>query len=245
MSEPQVIERLPDDPRRTLPAVTPMQMLQMAIERGADVVMLEKLLALQERWEANEARKAFVTALAAFKKTPPTVTKNKMAGFGEGNKRTEYKYATLDQVCDAICPALSEHGLSHRWETSQADGKIRVACILTHVLGHSERVTLEAGADTSGSKNAIQAIGSAVAYLSRYTLLAITGLATEDDDAKVAVLDPISPEQKEELIALLRETNSDTRKFLAYIDADAIDEIPATKFNDARAALVKKKGTKP
>ena len=46
----------------------------------------------------------------------------------------------------------------------------------------------EAPLDTSGGKNNIQAMGSAVSYLERYTLLAITGLSTKemDDDGRGA-----------------------------------------------------------
>ena len=36
-------------------AITPMAMLQIAVQQGADLEKLEKLMALQERWEATEA----------------------------------------------------------------------------------------------------------------------------------------------------------------------------------------------
>ena len=42
-----------------------------------DVVKLKELLELRERWEKNEARKAFVSAMIAFKANPPKITKNK------------------------------------------------------------------------------------------------------------------------------------------------------------------------
>ena len=90
-----------------------------------------------------------------------------------------YSYATLDQVCDQVTEALSKHGISHRWKIEQENGLIRVTCILTHYKGHSEETTLAGSADTTGSKNAIQAVGSTVSYLERYTLLAATGLAPQ------------------------------------------------------------------
>jgi hypothetical protein len=99
--------------------------------------------------------------------------------------------------------SLADHGLSHRWETEQKDNLIRVTCILTHALGHSERVVLEARPDDSGKKNAIQQVGSTVTYLQRYTLLAITGMATTDQDddgrshaapPKPDLADPWTPE---------------------------------------------------
>ena len=38
---------------------TPAFVISQAISSGADLDKLEKLLALQERWEANEAKKAY------------------------------------------------------------------------------------------------------------------------------------------------------------------------------------------
>ena len=168
-------------------AVTPMAMLQLAVEKGASVEQLERLMALQERYEANEAKKEFVAAMTRFKDNPKVIEKNATVDFTSAKGRTHYKHATLANVCDVIGPALSEVGISHRWETEQLEGgMIRVTCILTHARGHSEKVFLQAGRDESGNKNNIQAVGSTVTYLQRYTLLAATGMAVadqRDDDA--------------------------------------------------------------
>ena len=43
---------------------TPMAMIDRALMSGAAPETLEKLLALQERWEANQGRKAFDEAMA-------------------------------------------------------------------------------------------------------------------------------------------------------------------------------------
>jgi ERF superfamily len=164
-------------------AINPMDLLQIAVNKDADISKLEKLMELQLRWEQNEARKAFVKAMNAFKADPPEIAKNKRVAFGSGERATAYDYATLDEVCRQVTQGLSKHGISHRWQVLQSgDGLIRVSCILTHELGHSEETTLSGSADTSGSKNAIQAIGSAVTYLERYSLLAATGLAAKNGD---------------------------------------------------------------
>lgn len=168
-------------------ALTPMAMIDKAIEKGVSVEQLGQLMDLQMRWEANEAKKAFIVAMNRFKENPPEITKNKRVSYGKGDNATTYDHATLDHVCQSVSSALSKQGISHRWKTS-TDPKIRVTCILTHGLGHSEETTLDAGPDTSGGKNAIQAIGSTVSYLQRYTLLASVGLAPKgvDDDAQGA-----------------------------------------------------------
>lgn len=143
-----------------------------------DVAKLDHLLAVKERWEKEEARKAFVSALNAFKADPPEIFKNKTVSF----KDTKYKHASLDQVSISIASRLAEHNLSHRWNVEQREGQIKVTCVLMHSAGHSESVSLVAGADQSGSKNPIQSIGSTVTYLQRYSLLASTGMAVQDED---------------------------------------------------------------
>jgi len=161
--------------------VTPMQLVQLAVQQGADIDKLEKLLELQMRWEADQARKAFVVALNAFKADAPKIIKTKEVSYGQG--KTAYKHALAGVASEVIGAALAVHGISHRWDVQQeAAGKIKVTCILTHAQGHSERVSLEATPDTSGSKNSIQAIGSTVSYLQRYSLFAATGLVPLDAD---------------------------------------------------------------
>ena len=49
---------------------SPMGMMLSAMSQGASLEQIEKMMALQERWEAGEARKAYNTAFAAFKAAP-------------------------------------------------------------------------------------------------------------------------------------------------------------------------------
>lgn len=228
--------------------ITPMQMLQVAVERGADIDQLTKLMDLQERYEANEAKKAFVAAKAAFKAEAPKLTKNKQVGFDsrQGGSRTEYHHATLDHIAEELSPVLSKHGLSYSWETEQADGGlIKVTCVLTHVLGHSERVALQAGPDQSGNKNSIQAVGSTVTYLQRYTLLAVTGMATADQDTDgIGPVEFIDAEQKQRIVDLMKEVDADVPKFLKFLGVDNLDELPASAFDSAVGALEAKRRAK-
>ena len=170
---------------------------KMMSTEGFSVEMLDKMLGMQERWEANEARKAYTEAIARFKENPPTVLKEQEASFNAKNSgsRVSYSYASLDTVTRAVIPALAEQGLSHHWTVSQDNGRVTVRCVLTHKRGHSEYVELSAMPDDSGQKNPIQQVGSTVSYLERYTLLAATGLAAEghDDDGHQAYQQPRRP----------------------------------------------------
>lgn len=177
------------EPVAQLPATTSdLGALMAIIDRAAtdpnfDPARLMQLLEVKERWEATEARKAFTVAMAAFKADPPKIVKNKHVRFQTSKGVTEYDHATHSEVTEKVAAGLGAHGLSHRWNVEQSEGRIRVTCIITHSLGHSEQVQMTAGADDSGSKNAIQAISSTVTYLQRYTLLAATGLTSAEMDA--------------------------------------------------------------
>jgi hypothetical protein len=163
---------------------TPPELLRIAIAQNADLAKLEQLLSLQERWERAEAKKAYVVAMNGFKANPPEIVKNEIAEFvGKNGEIIEWEYSTLDHIHDCILAELSRHGISHRWIVEQPKAEtVRVTCVLTHKLGHSEQTTLEGPVDHSGSKNAIQAIGSSSKYLERYTLMAACGLADKSPD---------------------------------------------------------------
>lgn len=167
-------------PRREVVAATPADLLRIAVESGADLDRLERLMALQERWQATEAKRAFDAAFAAFKAEAVTIVKGRLVTDGPlKNKR----YAELHDVVNAVTPALSKHGLSSSWKLTKDDKDwMEVTCYLRHVNGHEESVSMGGPPDAGGAKNAIQARASTKTYLERYTLKAITGLSEQEDD---------------------------------------------------------------
>ncbi|KWR76471.1 hypothetical protein RN01_28130 [Cupriavidus sp. SHE] len=165
--------------------VTPDTLLLIAVEKGADLEYIGKLLDLRERGLAMEARKAYVKSMAAFKTEPITIRRSKAVGYNtrEGDF-VGYTHAELSDVTDAVGPAMAKHGLSFAWNILQGNGLITVECVITHELGHSEKVVMSGPPDNSGKKNVIQQTASTITYLQRYTLLAVTGMSTKgmDDD---------------------------------------------------------------
>jgi hypothetical protein len=157
---------------------TPQSLLTLAITKGADVDQLAKLMDLQERWEKNQARKAFLNAFGKFQGEVPKIEKKKQVAFGN----TKYKYAEISEIADTIKDALLNNGLSYRWEIEEIDNNIRCTCIVSHTDGHSESTAMSASKDTSGNKNDIQARGSAITYLQRYSLIGALGLTTAQED---------------------------------------------------------------
>jgi hypothetical protein len=225
---------------------TPVTLLNLAIDQGADLDRLEKLMALQEKWEKLQAQKAYTVAMAGFKKNPPSIGKDKHVHYSTAKGPTDYRHASLGNVTSKINAALGEHGLSAAWTIDQGDkGSITVTCVITHVMGHSESTSLTAFPDDSGGKNTIQAVGSTISYLQRYTLLSLTGLASQDqdDDGSGATVVYIDDKMLSTITDLINEKSVDTKKFLEYLGVESTDKIQAKDFKKAMAALRAAKGT--
>lgn len=225
-------------------AMTPMDMLNRAVAQGANIEVLEKLMGLQERWEAGQARKAFDEAMAAAKAEIPVIAKNRTVDFTSTKGRTHYKHEDLAEIARTVTPILAKHGLSYRYRTSSAPNEpVTVTCIVSHRGGHAEENTLAAGRDESGNKNSIQAIGSTITYLQRMTLKAALGLAASDDDdgASAETADVISQQQLDTLIELADEVGADKAAFCRYLKVPSLAAIPIKDFDRAVAALNKKR----
>lgn len=225
-------------------ALTPMDMVGRAVASGASIEVVEKLMALHERWEANQGRKAFDEAMSAAKAEIPVIFKSREVDFTSSKGRTHYRYEDLAEIAKTVNPILGRHGLSYRFRTtSPANEPVTVTCIVSHRQGYSEENTLSAGRDESGNKNSIQAIGSTLTYLQRMTLKAALGLAaSSDDDGKAAEsVETISDEQVNKLRDLIEEVGADLPKFCAYLRVEALADLRQSDFKRAVTALEAKR----
>jgi hypothetical protein len=238
---------IPQDEPTALVPVTPMDMLNRAVQSGASLEMVAKLMDLQDRWKASQSLEAFNEAMAAAKAEIPTITKNREVDFTSAKGRTHYRYEDLGNIANTVQPILAKHGLSYRYRaTSNVNEPVTVTCIVSHRAGHYEEITLTAGRDESGNKNSIQAVGSTITYLQRMTLKAALGLAvSNDDDGKKAdAPGEITLEQVEELVALADEVGADKEAFCRYFKVDGFAHITTKDFPRAVAALNKKRAAK-
>lgn len=215
-------------------AVTPMNMLQMAIEKGADLAQLEKFMDLADRWQDNENKKAYIEAMNKFRAECPVIQRTK--------KAHNSNYAGLAETLDEIKDLLSECGLSHSWKTNQQDGQTTVTCCVTHIKSHQECTSLSAASDTSGSKNAIQAMGSTVSYLQRYTLFSILGLASKEmDNDGGAPVEYITEEMVNLLDSKIVENDIDRAKFNSWLKrdlkVDSLDKVSMKAYKRVEEAI--------
>ena len=147
--------------------------------------------------------------------------------------------AVCSSVMDACLPALNENGIALIQPTEDDEGGRWVRTILIHGASGTElscRVPLIVG------KNDMQGYGSAVTYARRYGLMAMAGIAPEDDDGNAAAKAAPKAEEPRKpagptavQIAAESLSNADTLDQLAAIWKD----IPRSVQGDA--AVIKAK----
>jgi hypothetical protein len=90
------------------------------------------------------------------------------------NHHLTRKYATLNAVIDAYRPAYTAAGLV----VTQIVLAGSIVTMVAHVSGQWLRFTTPMRPDKAG----VQALGSAITYMRRYTLQTLVGIAADDDD---------------------------------------------------------------
>ncbi|RVH21469.1 ERF family protein [Sinorhizobium meliloti] len=220
-----------------VPAVSESAAIIQVIERAAmnpnvDIDKMERLLQMQERIMERQAKASYMAALAEMQPDLPSVPER---GQGHGN----IKYALWEDINDLIKPVLGKHGFSLSFRTGQADGKIIVTGVLSHRDGHSEETTMHLPTDTSGSKNAVQAVGSSTSYGKRYVAQALLNLTSrgEDDNGVASGGKVITAEQRQELQNLIEAAGGDVATFCEWAKIESLAALPASLFAKAKQAL--------
>jgi hypothetical protein len=205
----------------------------------ANMENVQKLFDLYERDQANKAKQAYTTALAEMQPEMPVIDER---GKGHGS----IKYALWEDINEAIKPVLSGHGFALSFRVGEGTETVLVTAVLSHAQGHSEETTITLPFDHSGSKNAVQAVGSSVSYGKRYTALALLNISVggEDDDGQRGGANPISQTQADELIALADEVGADKPAFCKYMGVKSVADIPSGKYDRAKQALEAKRAKK-
>lgn len=237
-----VVQHMPQTEIPSTNVATPLAMIERAVSSGASIETLERLMALQERWEAAEAKKEFDHAISEAKASIKPVRKNRHVGFEskKSDSRTDYDYEDFAAVAEMVDPVLTQHGLSYRYTSKQDGTMVSVTCIIAHKRGHQEATTLQAAADTSGNKNHVQAIGSTVTYLQRYTLKLALGIAaTRDSDGNIPQQGPklIDDAQFRYIKDMMEKASADETKFCAFMGVEKIEDMTQEQYKRAESAL--------
>lgn len=226
-----IVERAAEHHAVSPVVATGMKML----EQHPSPETLQKLLDMQREYEANEARKAYTAALVALKADlPKVIDRDKLVEFesSTGGKPTSYRHATLANVMNQVREPLAEHGFAITWHPSTGSNGVTVRCRLTHRAGHFEEVEISAPPDSKGGKNSVQAVGSTITYLERYTALSLLGIATADmDDADDNDGEPKQPDASKvdtnrnlRAVGLLKKRGRTVEQAVAFLDGRTVEQ---------------------
>jgi len=229
-----------------------MALILKAADKPELIPQIKELNELRIAEINRQARVAFDTDFALMQPKLPTIDRNgkieirKKDKDGErtGDVQQKSPYALWADILEACSPAMLEHGFGISFRHSTADdGKIKVTGILSHRDGHREENSIALIHENSGSKNAVQAIGSSLSYGMRYMGIMLLGVASkaEDDDGKAAGAqveeDDITPERLKFFTDLVYKHNADQTKLLAAVGCDSLTEITSKQLRDATAKL--------
>ena len=160
------------------------------------------------------------------------------------NPHFKSKYADLAVCVDAVIDALNDNGIYLIQKCHDCDNGVIVETVFIH----------ESGEELSGGKLHVpsakqdaQGYGSALTYARRYSLMAASGIAPEDDDGNLAARAKAEPSAKitaahiANITALIDEVKANKDAFLKYCKLNAIEDMPLLQYPSAIKALEAKR----
>ncbi len=211
-----------------------------------DVEKMRALLDMQKELVRYQAEMAFNADFAAMQSDLPVIAKN---GEIKVNGVVRSKYTLFEEMNEIVKPILKQHGFAILFKTNSKKGEVTVSGTLMHRDGHRETTELTLEADTSGSKNSVQSIGSSLQYAKRYIEASLLNLTTggEDDDGARGATQFITEAQAADLTALAEEVlGADKLRagmvtFCKYFKIEKLESLPADMYERAVAAFEKKR----
>lgn len=218
--------------------ITPMEMIMMAVQNSADLDKVEKLLELKERWEANEARKAYAKSFAIAQANILPVVKNKF------NNQTKSNYAELANIIETAQPIYTKEGFSVTFNEGDCskEGHARVLADVLHCQGHKEQYRLDVPLDGTGIRgNAnmtpIHGKASAVSYGKKYLLCMIWNIPTADNDGNKTTVSKITDQQLHTLRDLLIAKELPEKKLVEFLKLESLEDLLGTDYMKAMSVI--------
>lgn len=212
-----------------------------AYAHGAKPEDLTELYALVRQMKADAAQKEYAEALTAFQRECPQVEKTRAVNSRDGKKM--YDFANLEDVDKAIRPLLTRYGIVLSVNPQAIENGVLKAKIRVRVGSYFEDSTLDLPLPSIGAANAAQTTGAAVSYARRMLICAALNVVCRDEDTDAHDDgELIDADQIEEIELLIRDCNADRTRFLKWVKAATVEDIPASKYAEAVAMLKAKKG---
>lgn len=215
-------------------------MIERAVrDTSVDVGKMQTLLDMREKVLKREAEIAFNESMVRLQHRIPDIFKTSEIKIRD---TVQSKFAALENIDRAVRPLMSEEGFSVSYDSEPSGALTIWKCIISHSMGHHRTYCLPPiPSDTSGNKNAVQAMGSANSYARRYALCNALNIVTKglDDDGHGSM--PIITEQDVSNIYSLFDACEMSDKarasFLRVAGVDSVEKIPAHRIKDLMGEL--------
>ncbi len=149
----------------------------------------------------SESIKELSIALSKAQMGFKPIKRTVKVGYDTTKGRKQYNYAPLNEIIDATKQALSDNGLAITQLPELVDGNTVLETLLSHSSGEWISSKMYVGRQDQPP----QIEGSALTYKRRYSISAILGVASEDDDdgeiatdAKPEIKEPVKAREKPE-----------------------------------------------
>lgn len=127
----------------------------------------------------SENCKELFEALANFQKNVTEPKKDQEVKYGSGYNARNFRYASLDSVLRIVRPLMAAQGLSFTQIPMTDGNKVGVVTIIMHCSGQyieSDPFLIPA------KQQDAQGYGSCITYAKRYSLSALLGISSDEDD---------------------------------------------------------------
>lgn len=201
------------------------------------VEVIERMLAVQERWEATQAEKAFNEAMERLQEALPPIIKN--------TKGSKAMYAKLEDI-DLICrPYLKQERFSISYDTDHVDGGCLTIGTLRHSQGHKITSKIWMPLDGFGNKamNALQGMNSSNSYGKNRVFCNLLNIVPvgEDDQGEAGGKVFINVQQVKIVNDLIVETGTILDRFLHVMNVDSVESLTTQTYPVAINILSSKK----
>lgn len=253
-----VAERKPPKARATDVTLSQSSVLKILADAAADPNVnpekMRALLDMQKDIRAEEAKQAFTAAFIAMRPHLPTIGATGRIVIEKHGKRIQNTpYATFNEIHRSVTPILSEHGFVLSFAPDALDdGRLVMTATLEHREGHTKHGRMVLPAETSGSKNNVQGVGSAVSYGKRYLMVTMLNLISEakedaDDDGQqagslsaaresVSEMQFLSEKQVDYLRKIIEQCGVSEDAFCKKFEIARIEDLPPTQIGEAQLA---------
>jgi hypothetical protein len=240
-------------------AISTTSVLKILADAAADPNVnpdkMRALLEMQKEIRAAEAKQAFADAFITMRPLLPTISATgRIVIEGKVGKRGQNTpYATFNEIHKKVTPILSQHGFVMNFAPDALpDGRLVMTGTLEHRGGHATHGRIVLPAETSGSKNNVQGVGSAISYGKRYLMVTMLNLISEasedvDDDGQAAGNLERSAARPAEIQVLTEKQVTDLRKaiegcgateemFCQRFEIEKLEDLPPTQLGEAKQA---------